>query len=357
VTDDSRARGLRRSAPGRQASGDVLRGPAMTDVALLAGVSHQTVSRVINKHGSVAATTRLRVLAAIEELGYRRNSAAVALVTGRSQTLGVVTLNSTLYGPASTLYGIEDAALDSKYFITVASLRSTDRAAVRDAIGRLVDQGVDGIVVIAPLVSLAEALADLPTDLPVVVVEGDAEADLDVVTVDQYAGARSATEHLLGLGHRTVWHVAGPADWLEARQRVAGWRAAMAQAGSEAPPPLRGDWSPRSGFEAGQLLARRPEVTAVFVGNDSMAVGVLRAFRESGRTVPGDISVVGFDDIPEAAYFSPPLTTIRQDFGEVGRRSLALLLEQIEFGTRPAKRHVVETTLLVRDSTAAEPAS
>jgi DNA-binding LacI/PurR family transcriptional regulator len=324
----------------------------MTDVALLAGVSHQTVSRVINQHGNVAATTRLRVLAAIDELGYRRNNAAVALVTGRSQTLGIVTLNSTLYGPASTLYGIEQAALASRYFITVASLPSTDRPGVRQAIGRLVDQGVDGIVVIAPLVSLAEALADLPTDLPVVAVEGDAAADIDVVTVDQHAGARSATEHLLGLGHSTVWHVAGPTDWLEAQQRVAGWRAALEQAGSEAPPLLRGDWSARSGFEAGQMLARMPEVTAVFVGNDSMAVGVLRAFRESGRDVPGDVSVVGFDDIPEAAYLSPSLTTVRQDFGEVGRRSLALLLDQIESGTRPATRHVVETTLLVRDSTA-----
>jgi DNA-binding LacI/PurR family transcriptional regulator len=328
----------------------------MTDVALLAGVSHQTVSRVINKHGSVAATTRLRVLAAIEELGYRRNRAAVALVTGRSQTLGVVTLNSTLYGPASTLYGIEQAALESKYFITVASLPSTDRPAVRHAIGRLVDQGVDGIVVIAPLVSVAEALADLPTDLPVVAVEGDPEADIDVVTVDQYTGAWSATEHLLGLGHRTVWHVAGPTtDWLEARQRMAGWRAALEKAGAEAPPPLRGDWSAKSGFEAGQMLARMRDVTAVFVANDSMAVGVLRAFRESGRGVPGDVSVVGFDDVPEAAYFSPSLTTVRQDFGEVGRRSLALLLEQIGSGARPAKRHVVGTTLLVRDSTAGGP--
>src|SRR5450631_1564970 len=222
------------------------RGPAMTDVAQLAGVSHQTVSRVINKHPSVAATTRMRVLAAIEELGYRPNSAARALVTGRSQTLGVVTLNSTLYGPASTLYGIEQAALESDYFVTVASLRSTDRPAVRQAIVRLVDQGVEGVIVIAPVDSVVEALADLPRDLRVVAVEGDADADIDVVTVDQHAGAQSATEHLLSLGHSTVWHVAGPTDWLEARQRTAGWRSTLERAGLEVPPPLRGDWSPRS---------------------------------------------------------------------------------------------------------------
>jgi len=323
----------------------------MTDVASLAGVSHQTVSRVINKHPNVTPTTRTRVLAAIEELGYRRNNAARALVTGRSQTLGVVTLNSTLYGPASTLYGIEQAALESDYFVTVASLRSTDRPAVRQAIARLVDQGVEGVIVIAPVDSVVEALADLPRDLRVVAVEGDADADIDVVTVDQHAGAQSATEHLLSLGHSTVWHVAGPTDWLEARQRTAGWRSTLERAGLEVPPPLRGDWSPRSGFEAGRVLARMPEVSAVFVANDSMSVGVLRAFREHGLNVPGDVSIVGFDDVPEAAYFSPPLTTVRQDFAEVARRSLALLLDQISSGIRPAKRQVVGTTLVVRDST------
>jgi len=332
-------------------SNGAIRGPAMTDVASLAGVSHQTVSRVINKHPNVTPTTRTRVLAAIEELGYRRNNAARALVTGRSQTLGVVTLNSTLYGPASTLYGIEQAALESDYFVTVASLRSTDRPAVRQAIARLVDQGVEGVIVIAPVDSVVEALADLPRDLRVVAVEGDADADIDVVTVDQHAGAQSATEHLLSLGHSTVWHVAGPTDWLEARQRTAGWRSTLERAGLEVPPPLRGDWSPRSGFEAGRVLARMPEVSAVFVANDSMAVGVYRAFDEHGLSVPGDVSIVGFDDVPEAAYVSPPLTTVRQDFAEVARRSLALLLDQISSGTRAAKRQVVGTTLVVRDST------
>jgi DNA-binding LacI/PurR family transcriptional regulator len=214
----------------------------MTDVARLAGVSHQTVSRVINNHVSVRPTTRVRVLAAIEQLGYRRNSAARALVTGRSQTLGVVSLNSTLYGPASTLYGIEQAALDSRYFVTVAALRSTDAAAVRQAIGRLVDQGVDGIVVIAPLVTVAQALADLPSGLAVVAVEGDADAEIDTVTVDQRAGARAATGHLLSCGHQTVWHVAGPQDWFEARHRAAGWQATLEAVGAEVPPPLSGDW-------------------------------------------------------------------------------------------------------------------
>jgi DNA-binding LacI/PurR family transcriptional regulator len=329
------------------------RGPAMTDVAALAGVSHQTVSRVINKRSSVRPMTRMRVLAAIEELGYRPNSAARALVTGRSQTLGVVSMNSTLYGPASTLYGIEQAALESRYFITVASLRSTDRQAVRQAIDRLIDQGVAGVVVIAPLESVEEALADVPSGLRVVAVEGDPDADVDVVTVDQFAGAAAATTHLLELGHQTVWHVAGPLDWSEARQRKAGWQATLEAAGVEVPPPLTGDWSARSGLEAGRVLVRMADVTAVFAANDSMALGLLRAFAEHGRQVPDDVSVVGFDDIPEAAYLAPPLTTVRQNFGEVGRRSLALLLDQIDNGGRPRDRQrlIVPSVLVVRDST------
>lgn len=335
------------------ANGIAARGPAMTDVARLAGVSHQTVSRVINNYPGVKPVTRMRVQAAIAELGYRRNSAARALVTGRTRTLGVVTLNSTLYGPASTLYGIEQAAFESQYSVSVASLRSTGGPAVEQAIGHLVDQGVEGIVVIAPLVSVVEALAALPTDLPVVAVEGDADVDIDVVTVDQTAGAHSATEHLLACGHDTVWHVAGPNDWLEARQRLAGWRATLENAGVEVPPPLIGDWSAKSGYELGQLLARMPEVKAIFAANDSMALGVLRALHEHGRAVPDEVSLVGFDDMPEAAYFTPPLTTVRQDFGEVGRRSLALLVDQIESGARAAKRLVIGTSLVVRESTTA----
>jgi DNA-binding LacI/PurR family transcriptional regulator len=323
----------------------------MVDVARLAGLSHQTVSRVVNNRTNVSPTTRARVLAAILELDYRPNSAARTLVTGRSQMLGVVSLNSTLYGPASTLYGIEQAALDSHYFMTVATLGSTDRAAVRHAIGRLVDQGVDGILVIAPLQSVAEALSDLPTGLPVVAVEGGSDVEIDTVTVDQRAGARAATEHLLHEGHETVWHVAGPQDWFEARHRLAGWQSALEEAGVEVPQPLYGDWSPQSGFEAGRVLARMPDVTAVFAANDSMALGVLRALHDHGRDVPGDVSLIGFDDLPEVAYLTPRLTTVRQDFAEVGRRGLALLVEQIESRVEGSRRVVVGTSLIVRDST------
>ena len=327
----------------------------MSDVAALAGVSHQTVSRVIADHPNVRPRTRARVLAAIEELGYRPNTAARTLATGRSSTLGVVTMNSTLVGPASTLYSIEEAAKLAGYFVTVASLRSFDRTSLREATTRLLGQAVDGLVIIAPLVSAAEALRDLPKDIAVVSVEGDPDAHGAVVRVDQVTGATMATQHLLAAGHRTVWHVAGPPDWLDAQGRIAGWQAALQQAGAEVPPLLNGDWSARSGYQAGQVLARMPEVTAVFAGNDQMALGLLRALNERNREVPGDVSVVGFDDIPESAFYTPPLTTVRQDFDEVGRRSLHMLIDQITVGPGGTGHVLVDTELVVRNSTAPPP--
>jgi len=341
-----------RSEPPAAAAQRVQRSPAMTDVAKLAGVSHQTVSRVLNDHPSVRPTTRLRVLAAIEQLGYRPNLAARALVTGRSRTLGLVTLDTTLFGPVATLYGIERAARETGYFVSVVSLRSIDRLTVQEAVARLAEQSVEGVIVIAPLTSANTALTDLPTDLPVVVVEGDPTTDLGVVTVDQRSGARAATGHLLSLGHRTVFHVAGPMEWLEARERVAGWRSALEDAGAEVPAPLAGDWTARSGFDAGETLARIPEATAVFVANDHMALGLLRAMHERDRRVPEDVSVVGFDDIAESEFFTPPLTTVRQDFDEVGRRSLGLLLEWLDSGSRSVERVVIPPELVVRQSTA-----
>ncbi|MEV5328422.1 LacI family DNA-binding transcriptional regulator [Nonomuraea fastidiosa] len=332
----------------------------MADVAKEAGVSHQTVSRVLNGHPNVRSETRTRVLQAIDKLGYRRNLVARALVTKHSRTLGVVSFDTTLYGPASTVYGIEQAARAAGYFVSVVSLTSIDRAGVRDALDYLAEQGVDGAVVVAPQRSAAEALADLPPGMPAVAVEGaiGGEAgggqagDVSVVCVDQVAGGRLATEHLLSLGHETVWHVSGPSDWLEAEGRLAGWRAALEEAGREVPRPLAGDWSPRSGYEAGRSLAHMRNVTAVFVANDQMALGVLRAFTEQGVRVPEQVSVVGFDDVPESAYFSPPLTTIRQDFDAVGRHGIEVLIRQLEGGHDGRERLVVPPSFVARASTA-----
>jgi DNA-binding LacI/PurR family transcriptional regulator len=323
----------------------------MYDVARLAGVSHQTVSRVINGSEHVRAETRDRVLAAMEKLDYRPNSVARALVTGRSKTLGVLTFNTALYGPASTLVGIERAAHAAGYYVSIVSLESLDRSAAVRAVERLRALGVDGALVIAPEVAATGALWDLPADLPIVAMEAGPQQGIAVAAVDQYQGARLATQHLLELGHTTVHHIAGPQDWLEAQQRAEGWRDALDAVGATGLIVGRGDWSAASGYELGRQLLAMPDASAVFVANDQMALGLLRLLHEHGRKIPSELSIVGFDDIPEAEFFTPPLTTVRQDFNEMGRRGLHLLLEEISAGRRSTARATVPATLVVRSST------
>ncbi|MFC4041462.1 LacI family DNA-binding transcriptional regulator [Dactylosporangium siamense] len=337
----------------------VQRRPAVVyDVARLAGVSHQTVSRVLNDHPSVSQTTRQRVLDAVRQLGYRPNAMARGLAGRRSRIVGVVSFDTLLYGPAATLLGVERAARTAGYGVSIATVERIDRPAVMSATGALAEQSVAGVVVIAPQTAATAALRNMPAGMPAVAVEADTGGAIPTISVNQIAGARMAVEHLLRLGHRTVWHLSGPRDWLETRGRIDGWRAALVAAGSPVPPLMTGDWSARSGHEAGMRLAARGDVTAVFAGNDQMALGMMSAFHERGIRVPDDVSIVGFDDIPEAAYLSPPLTTVRQDFDEVGRRCMAALLrlieaDRLEGPARSAADPVVAPSLVVRHSTAA----
>lgn len=335
------------------AAGRTTRDPAMTDVARLAGVSHQTVSRVLNGHPNVREQTRLRVRAAIEELGYRPNRAARALVTGRSQLIGVVAQNSTLFGPSSLLAAFELAAAAQGFTVSVRRVRVLDRPSIAAAVDHHRDQRAAGIVVIAPTASAAEALAEVPAGVPLVTVDGDPERDAALVTVDQEAGAYAATRHLLDAGHETVWHVSGPADWFDAAGRLRGWQRALEEAGAEIPPVSPADWSAAAGYRAGQMLARMPDATAVFAANDHLALGILRAMSERGRPVPGEVSVVGFDDVPEAGYLIPPLTTVRPDFDAVAAETLALLLSQVSGEGGGPTRRIITPRLVERRSVAA----
>ncbi|MEU8818809.1 LacI family DNA-binding transcriptional regulator [Actinoplanes sp. NPDC048796] len=332
------------------------RRPVMSDVAARAGVSHQTVSRVLNGHPHVSPTTRTRVLAAIAELGYRRNLSARVLATGRSNVVGVVAQNTTLYGPSSMVQAIGEAALGADLSLTVGHVAGYDAtAASRRIVERLVQQGAAGLVFIAPVDAAAEAMRLVPPGIPIVTVDGLPEWDVANVSVDQYAGGRLATQHLLKHGHRTVWHVAGPEQWHGSRARESGWRAALAEAGAQAPPMLRAGWSAASGYQCGRMLARIPDCTAVFAANDHVALGVMRALAEQGRRVPEDVSLIGFDDVPEAAYFHPALTTIRQEFADVGRQALRLLLDQLVTGARTATSTLVEPAMVDRDTVAGPP--
>jgi DNA-binding LacI/PurR family transcriptional regulator len=330
----------------------------MSDVAARAGVSHQTVSRVLNGHPHVSATTRTRVLAAISELGYRRNLSARVLATGRSNVIGVVAQNTNLFGPSSMVQAIGEAALSADLSLTVGHVAGYDAtAASRRIVERLVQQGAAGLVFIAPVDAAAEAMRLVPDGVPIVTVDGLPEWHTANVSVDQHAGGLIATRHLLAAGHRTVWHVAGPEQWHGSRAREAGWRAALEEAGVPAPPMPRAGWSAASGYQCGRMLARIPDCTAVFAANDHVALGVMRAMAEHGRRIPEDVSLVGFDDVPEAAYFHPGLTTVRQEFAEVGRQALRQLLDQLATGARSAESAMVEPALIVRDTVAAPAAA
>ncbi|PWJ52819.1 transcriptional regulator, LacI family [Quadrisphaera granulorum] len=305
------------------------RTPSITDVAARAGVSIQTVSRVLNAAPKVAPGTRQRVQDAITELGYRRNPAARALATGRGGVVGVLTSSSALYGPASVTAALGLAAVEAGVHLAVEHVVDYDVASLELSLQRLVEQFAAGIVVVAPVREAYGVLAGAQLPVPVLAVSSGGQGPAEV-SVDHRAGARLATQHLLDLGHATVWHVRGPRGWYEADQRVAGWHEALEAAGREVPPLIDGSWSADSGYSAGQLLGRIPEATAVFAANDAQALGLVRALVERGRSVPDDVSVVGFDDVPESAYFLPPLTTVRQEFSELGRTALQVVLRLID---------------------------
>lgn len=328
----------------------------MGDVAARAGVSTMTVSRVINGTAPVKAETRRRVLAAMDDLDYQPNSAARVLATGRSRLLGVVAYRGALYGPSSTIHAIEETARDAGYTVVVITVENLDGQAVRDAVDELRRQAVDGLVIMVPNRTAIDEVEQLDIDLPVVTVHGRTDTDVASVVIDQEAGARRATELLLSFGHRHLAHIAGPQDWLEARDRTRAWASVLADRGLPAPAPVEGDWSARSGYQLGRRLLAGPDrPTAVFVANDQMAFGLYRAAMEAGLRIPQDLSVVGFDDIPEAAFFAPPLTTVRQNFAQVGRRSMELLLAEVGDRAATGRTVVVDADVVVRDSAGPAP--
>jgi DNA-binding LacI/PurR family transcriptional regulator len=324
----------------------------MADVAREAGVSGQTVSRVVNGRTNVDHATRERVLAAMGRVGYRPNSAARALRNGQFRSIGVIISTLPTFGNSRTLNAIAAAVVAGGFSMILMPVTRPTQGEVTGAFSRLNEQAVDGVIILIEQHQLDESEIELPHGLPVVVIDSNARYDYPVVDTDQAEGAAAATRHLLGLGHRTVWHIAGPPQSYAAERRQKSWRATLEQAGREVPPALIGDWSSRSGYQHGLLLAADPAVTAVFAANDQMALGLLRALHETGRAVPGEVSVVGFDDMDEAADFWPPLTTVRQSFEEVGRNAVAALLAEITTDARAAAQVSVPTELVIRSSTA-----
>ncbi len=314
---------------------------SMAHVAERAGVSAQTVSRVANGSPRVDPATRARVERAMADLGYRMHRAARALRTGQTSTIGLVVSTLASVGNSRMLQAISEAAAARDYALAVVTVG--DRG-IREAFARLRSQGVDGAVVLNEATELARDVAP-PADLHLVVVDSPPDERFSIVQTDHAGGARAATAHLLAHGHGIVHHLAGPERSFAARERERGWREALDAAGIAAPAPVRGDWTSASGHSAAAHLSG---ATAVFVANDQMALGALRAFADAGRRVPDDVAVVGFDDIVDAAEFRPPLTTMRQDFDALGRRAVAALVSAIEGGEPVAE--TVPATLVVRAS-------
>lgn len=327
----------------------------ITDVARLAGVSHQTVSRVLNDEATVRPVTRARVDAAIRQLNYRPSSAARALVTRKSNAIGLITTGAPLYGPSSTMLAFNEAARAAGYQVTIASMAAIDRTAMVSAIDVLLGQRVEALVLIVADVAAFDAISGLEIEVPLVTAESSGRPGFVSVSIDQFAGARLAVRHLIDLGHREILHVAGPTWSVDAAERERGWRTELASAGLRVSPPLTGDWLPDSGYAIGAQLAGGGAVgpgaaTAIFSGNDQMAIGLLHGLADGGVEVPGEVSIVGFDDTPESAHFTPPLTTVRQDFADLGVRMMSTLLSVLD-GSPPEEAVHTSPTLVVRGST------
>lgn len=329
------------------------RTPSIKDVAERAGVSYQAVSRILNGGGRASEETRQRVLAVAQELGYRRNAYARALVTRRTLTIGVIADSSPKYGPVSTLAAVQAAARAAGYTTMVATVGKPTREAFDQILREFSEAGIEGIAVIAPRVELAMLAEHSAVGRPVVVLApGETQVPGAVAFFeDQEQGARQATRHLISLGHRNIVHIAGSQDWLDGRVRVRGWQAEMRAAGLPAPRIRYGDWSGDSAYAIGREMCDEGLPSAVFVASDLMALGFLRALYERGVRVPDDLSIVGFDDNEFAAQMFPPLTTVRQSFAEVGTRCVEVLLDLL--GKREPNLEPMTPTLVIRDSTAA----
>lgn len=328
--------------------------PNIYDVARLAKVSHQTVSRVVNNSPAIRPETKAKVLKAMDALGYVPNNAARALASAKTNMLGILTSDTDFSGPASMVHFMEIAARKAGYFVVTCGVDPANPASVKEGLGHLLKLGIEGLVVVTPQLEAVEFIRDSVVGLPVVTMDSMYRMDELAVSVDNFTGGATATQHLIDLGHKNIVHVSGPKNWFESTTRQAGYTATMFAA-NLSPRVIEGDWELSTGKRIGlELDIDARDITAVFLANDRMAMGFLSAMRERNISVPERLSVVGFDDLPESEFFNPALTTLRQDFAELGSRSMKLLLEEIN--GRPVKKlERLIPELVVRSSTGSAP--
>jgi DNA-binding LacI/PurR family transcriptional regulator len=324
--------------------------PNIYDVAALAGVSHQTVSRVFNNQPNIRPATKAKVEEAMAQLGYQPNPAARSLVTAKSNMIGLLVSDTGLYGPAGMLNAMERQARQAGYFAITVAVRSDSPEAWEEGIRHLAKMHVEGIATIALRSEVLQLATSIMPNVKMVAIDADDEADqVRAVGIDNFEGAHMATQHLIELGHRQILHIAGPSTSSEASSRLRGYQKAMTEAGLKTS-VVQGDWTAETGYRIGvELDLDGAAPTAIFTANDHLALGLIKALSARGVSIPEDISLVGFDDIPEAPYFLPPLTTVRQDFTQLGELAIQVLLSDLA-GTKRKKMATITPQLVLRES-------
>ena len=332
------------------------------DVAEAAGVSTQTVSRVANDRPDVADKTREHVQAVINQLGYQPSKVARSLIQGQSYALGVVSFGIGLYGPSLLLEGVQEAAVEADYSLMLKILPTADAHDAESILRDILSYHVDGIVWAVPEIGqnrdwLQEALHHF--SVPIVFLNVQPRPNLLTAVIDNKHGGFMATQHLIDQGRKNIGIITGPMQWWEARQRELGWREALVKNGRPIDESYitNGDWTPSSGERSIRMLLEwHPEMDAVFISNDQMALGAMKMAQQMGRQIPQDLAVIGFDDIPELPYFSPALSTVRQDVAEMGRQGVKQLLALIdEEDETPAKSVVIQPQIILRQSSVWNP--
>jgi DNA-binding LacI/PurR family transcriptional regulator len=328
--------------------------PTLNDVAKVLGLSHQTVSRVINNHPRVLPETRERVRQAINALGYKPNQAARFLANRRSTIIGLVTDDPGIYGPAHAILSLEKEARLHGYTLMIFGLRSLTIDEAKAGAEQLVAASAEGLLVDVPVEVNKSKLAAAMGNIPFVTLDIDGGKFFPSFRVDHVLGSRLATEHLVSLGHTEIAGLLGDGVYRSSKLRRKGWLAGLAAAGLEPGPAAHTPWTPDGGYDAMKTLIQssRKKFTAVFAANDLIAMGALLALHEAGIDVPAEVSVVGFDNMAESRFFNPPLTTATSDFDVMARESLDILFSKIREKPGAILRRVFRPELVVRASTA-----
>ena len=328
--------------------------PNIYDVAKLAGVSHQTVSRVINDGPHTKPSTRTRVELAMAELGYVPNAAARALVTSRSKMIGMIVADEIFFGPAGMIHAIKNEIRLADYFAISCSVDGTSSESMVEGIKHLRRLGLEAIVVTTPQFDYSETVRQMLPNIPALFIDSKSGEGQLSISLDNFAGSRIATEHLIGLGHKNIIHISGPATWQDAEPRVRGYESAMISAGLS-PKVISADWLIETGYKIGlELDLDATKTTAIVAANDHLALGLMKAFKERSIAVPDRVSIVGFDDIPEAPFLDPALTTLRPDFEQLGKLAVGLILGSVS-QSEAVDNQTLYPELILRNSTASPP--